>query len=154
MTKPALPAWAAFAEHQEQGQIPRIDVDVDAMYAAFLAEFAANPPKPADFPGGAVTVRNAAVKGAPPTVAIGPMTAEEAVCDPKAPTQYWLECAFQCMKMDLQVAMRSFAFEIRTKDAEKRYALAKHKEGRGVIAATWGKEAKQHFRRLRGFIPS
>lgn len=142
-----LPAWAKLAANQAEGRLPRIDVDADAMYAAWLAEFAANPPKPEDFPG-------RAVKEGGKASTIPPMTAEQAICDTERPTKYWLECAFQCMKLELQVAMRTYAFEIRVHDQTKRFAQAKWPEGRGILAATKGLEARDHFRRLRGVLPA
>ena len=69
------------------------------------------------------------------------------------PDQYWLEVAFQFIKLELQVAMRMFAFEIRIHDPAKRWAQSKHPAGRGAALASRGMEAREHFRRLRGFIP-
>lgn len=140
---PALPAWATVSETQADGRITRIDVDADAMYRAWLAEFAARPADPAAF-------RGRRVKGGAP---IPPMTAEEAVCDPARPTRYWLECAYQAMKLELQRVLGRFDFEIRVHDAAKTFAQAKWPEGRGVAAATVGFEAREHFRRLRGMLP-
>ncbi len=148
-----LPAWAALAAHQVDGAVPRIDVDAAAMYAAWLAELAANPPDPAQFPARIVAIRNAARPDEASTVSIPAMTPADAACDPARPTQYWLEVAFQCMKMDLQLALRSFTFEIRVHDADKEFQQAKFPAGRGIAAATWGKEAREHFRRLRGVVP-
>jgi hypothetical protein len=68
--------------------------------------------------------------------------------------RYWLEVAYQCIKMELQVAMRRFGFEIHIHDPEKHWAQAKVPNGKGADAASKGKEAREHFRRLRGFIPS
>lgn len=70
------------------------------------------------------------------------------------PDQYWLEVAYQCIKLELQVCMRGFTFEIRIHDAGKRWAQAKFPKGRGAIAATYGYEAKGHFARLRGGLPT
>jgi hypothetical protein len=74
------------------------------------------------------------------------------------PTAYWLEVAYQCMKMELQVAMRSFGFEIHVHDEGKKYAQKAHDPGRGPEKAAGGlrggREAREHFKRLRGFIPS
>lgn len=144
MTEATLPGWAALAAHQVDGRLLIVDVDADAMYRAWLAAFAANPPRPADFPG-------RRMKAGP---AIPAMSAKDAACDPAAPTQYWLECAYQCMKLELQVALRRFDFEIRVHDAEKAFALAKWPAGRGGLAATRGLEAKAHFKRLRGVLPA
>ena len=67
--------------------------------------------------------------------------------------QYALEVAYQCMKMDLQVAMRTFGFEIRVLNRPK-WALKSHPEGRGVQAATQGREARAHYVRIRGALPA
>lgn len=146
-----LPSWATFAANQVEGKIPRIVVDEAAMYRAFLEEFAANPPKPEDFPGRSFDVPRR--EGGSRKIHYERMTVEEARCDPDAPTQYWLECAYQCMKLELQLALRSFALEIRLHDPEHRYALKAHPEGRCPWAASRGLEAKSHFKRLRGVLP-
>lgn len=166
MTKPNLPAWARLADDQPEGYTPRVLVDADAMYRAWLDELAANPPAASSeaerkagavafpaFPAQQIQIRNAAPGAKQGTASVAAMTAAEAACDPAKPTQYWLEVAYQCAKMDLQVAMRTPGFEIRILDAEKTFALAKWPEGRGIVAATWGKEAREHFRRCRGFVP-
>lgn len=69
------------------------------------------------------------------------------------PTQYHLEVAYQCMKMDMQKEF-GFAIEIRISDPGKKWALTNFKKGKGAHAATQGREAREHYRRLRGFIPS
>lgn len=166
MPNPNLPAWARLADEQQVGYTPRVLVDADAMYRAWLAELAAHPPvasTEADraagaiafpaFPAQTIQIRNAAPGARQGTATVGAMTEAEAACDPAKPTQYWLEVAYQCAKMDLQVAMRTPGFEIRILDTDKNFALAKWPEGRGLVAATWGKEAREHFRRLRGFVP-
>ena len=91
----------------------------------------------------------------------------EAGPDPKKPTQYWLEVAYQCMKMDMQTAC-GFQIEIQITNASgKKWALIKHPDPdrkidkatgnvvmTGVFKATKGLEAKRHYKALRGFIPS
>ena len=57
------------------------------------------------------------------------------------------------MKMDLKLAVHGHGFEIRVHDSERAFAHAKHPEGRGIVATTWGKEAREHLRRLRGVVP-
>jgi len=87
--------------------------------------------------------------------------------NPKKPTQYWLEVAYQCMKMDMQAAC-GFQIEIQITNASgKKWALIKHPDPdhkvdketgivimTGVYKATKGLEAKRHYKALRGFIPS
>lgn len=151
-----LPDWAKHRETPE-GRIPAVDVDADGMYEAWLAElkahYAEHTPdewKDAD----------------------GKITKEWAGClaELEAPTAYWLEVAYQCGKMELQIAMQTFAFEIRihstrvreptaeAPDPPKKWAQKHAKPGRGAHKAagglSGGREAREHFKRLRGFIPS
>jgi len=74
--------------------------------------------------------------------------------EPEKPDQYWLEVAYQCIKMELQLAMRTFAMEIRIHDLGKKWAQKNYPEGRGARAATFGREARGHFKRIRGVLPS
>jgi hypothetical protein len=75
--------------------------------------------------------------------------------------QYWLEVAYQCIKMDVQAAIAGTKFDPRSAgmSAEFRFsnapefALAKHPTGRGVAVATKGREARDHYRRIRGSLP-
>jgi hypothetical protein len=73
------------------------------------------------------------------------------------PDQYWIEVCYQCIKLDLQVAFKGTGvlIVIRGKDAEAkmRWRLENHPEGKGVHRATYGKEARDHYKRIRGFIP-
>ena len=70
--------------------------------------------------------------------------------------QYWLEVAYQCAKMDVQAAVLraggDFGFAIKVLNRPD-YALRNWAAGRGIEAATQGKEARQHYKRLRGWIP-
>ena len=72
--------------------------------------------------------------------------------DEKDVDQYWLEVAYQFMKMDVQKAMGHFNFNINVTNRPK-WALANHKPGRGIVAATQGREARQHYVRIRGTLP-
>ncbi len=75
--------------------------------------------------------------------------------------QYWLETAYQCIKMDVQTALeQSELSPARTNQPVQinftrapQYALAAHPVGRGTHAATKGREAREHYKRLRGRIP-
>lgn len=70
--------------------------------------------------------------------------------------QYRLEVMYQCMKMDLQMAVRSFAFDIKVRGDEgrkDRWGLKNHPPGLGVEAASKGLGAREHYRRIRGFVP-
>jgi hypothetical protein len=109
----------------KHGALQVVDVDADAAYEAWFAELGVDEP----------------------------------------PDQYWLEVAYQCIKMELQVAMRTFTFEIHVHDVGKKWAQSKYPKGRGADYATMlvrdakgkvlgGREAREHFKRLRGFVPS
>lgn len=145
-----LPAWAAFKSGAHR--IPVINVNADKMYAAWLVEIAAYYKD---------IVRGSAK---PPAEMADdkdqPQLRKEWVecfkeLDP--PSAYWLEVAYQCMKLELQVAMRTFTFEIHVHDSAKRWAQKKAKKGRGAEKAAGGvqggKEAREHFARLRGVLP-
>lgn len=67
--------------------------------------------------------------------------------------QYWLEVCYQSMKMDLQLAMGTFAFVIHIHDKDKKFAQSKWPPGKGSAAATKGREARMHFQKLRGALP-
>ncbi len=75
--------------------------------------------------------------------------------------QYWLEVAYQCAKMDLQLAIEGTKYDPRNsgKAAEFHmtnapdFALKKFPPGKGIEAATQGREAREHYRRIRGRIP-
>jgi hypothetical protein len=70
----------------------------------------------------------------------------------ESPTRYWLETAYQCMKMDIQAA-RGFNCEIRIHDPGKKWAQSAYPAGKGAAAATFGREARDHYRRIRGYVP-
>ena len=75
--------------------------------------------------------------------------------------QYWLEVAYQCAKLDVQMALVGTEYDPRFsgKPAEFHFskspelALVLHPHGRGVEAATKGKEARAHYVRIRGRMP-
>jgi hypothetical protein len=77
------------------------------------------------------------------------------------PDHYWLETAYQCAKMQLQEALVGTQYDPRVanKPAEfhfKRspeHALSRHPTGKGARAATQGREARQHFKRIHGRLP-
>jgi len=80
--------------------------------------------------------------------------------------QYWLEVAYQCMKLDMQSAIKGTEIEINggavvllVKDATKlsndgisKWAQERFPKGKGIDAATKGKEARAHYKRIRGVI--
>lgn len=73
------------------------------------------------------------------------------------PTKYDIECAYQIMKMDMQVAHGSYGFTIHVRgdDGRKRRWNLTMFEGHDhdVLVATGGLEARDHYLRLRGFLP-
>lgn len=79
-------------------------------------------------------------------------------------TQYDLECAYQCAKMDIQFAIAGTdlmppeggALCILVKDDDKesgKWAQKNYPAGKGAEAASKGKEAREHYKRIRQ-IPS
>ncbi len=75
-------------------------------------------------------------------------------------TQYDLECCFQFMKMDLQIAVRNSntapveggALRILVEGGKETWAQRLFPPGRGVAAAMNG-EAKTLYRHIRGYTP-
>jgi hypothetical protein len=70
--------------------------------------------------------------------------------------QYWAEVVYQCAKMDCQAAMLraggTFGFSIKVLNRPA-WALANLPAGRGTAAATQGREARDHYIRIRGSLP-
>ena len=83
----------------------------------------------------------------------GAYTAMLALLKVDLPDRYWLEVAYQFIKLELQTAMRCFRFELHLQDPTKKWAQKKYPEGRGARAATYGKEARKHYIRIRGALP-
>lgn len=75
----------------------------------------------------------------------------------KKPNRYWLEVAYQFMKMDLQFAVGTFGFTISVASGDGRKGRWNYKHHPGtdadVVRATNGLEARAHYERIRGFIP-
>lgn len=75
--------------------------------------------------------------------------------------QYWLEVAYQCAKMDVQLALEGTPYDPRTAGKPARvhftrcnhWRLQLHPVGRGPTRATQGLEARDHYRRVRGRLP-
>ncbi len=142
MPQAKLPKWAKKGPVHE-GRLPIIIVDGGAAYAALLPELA-----------------EAAGERLAELEALPKLTDEQekerpqlvAVQDADNPTQYSLEVAYQCLKMDVQSAV-GFGVEIHIKDAKKAYAQKGHPPGRGALAATQGREARGHYERMRGAVP-
>lgn len=158
MANPRLPKWASEAGTNVH-DLPIVRVDADAAYTDLLDEYRAFYK---DGRHHQVEWKNKDGSLSKEWGdAMGGLRSE-------IPDAYWLEVCFQSIKMDLQVAMKTFTFEIRISDPGKRWAQAfvwldKRKsgprpQGRGPEKASGGpgggREARQHYKRLRGFIPS
>lgn len=125
-----LPEWAKMTLRDDMDKIPLIRVDTDKAYPAVLKELA-------DM--GEVNMG----------------TEEQPImveCDPSNPDQYWLEVAYQCIKMTLQ-KVAGMKIEIHFKDATKKWAQKNFAEGRGWFKATKGLEARKHFQKVYGSLP-
>lgn len=153
-----LPDWA---EHQGESQAgrPIIAVDATPMYEALLGELEAFYADEANVPGDW-------------TKADGDLRKEWADAldglQVDEPTRYWAEVAYQMMKLELQLAVGSMRLEIRVHDDEKKYAQANLEPGRPMNKVPGGveeaeadlpgrattTEAREHFKRLRGFLPA
>lgn len=78
-----------------------------------------------------------------------------------SPDKYWVEVAYQCIKLDLQAAIAGTEFDptVTGIPAEfhlsncPEFALANFPDGKGTAAATQGKEARAHYKRIRGSLP-
>lgn len=81
--------------------------------------------------------------------------------EPGSADQYWLEVAYQCAKMDVQMALEGTKHDPRTagKPTEivmtraNHWKLKLHPAGKGTRLATQGLEAREHYRRIRGRLP-
>jgi hypothetical protein len=98
---------------------------------------------------------------------------------PSTLDQYWLECVWQCAKMDVQGALQGTQYQpsVSGKPVEIRvvnrpsYALRNYSEGAGAAAATGGVRvvatgseppragvrvptARAHYQRVRGAVPT
>lgn len=79
----------------------------------------------------------------------------------KKPDQYWLEVAYQCAKMDLQMSLVGTGYDPRTSrmpvefhfSKAPEWALSRFEKGRGIIAASKGREARAHYKKVRGALP-
>ena len=82
--------------------------------------------------------------------------------------QYWIEVVYQCTKLEVQRLVSGTELDPRSHPDEPRalqiritadggrkdrWALNNHPEGRGIKAATAGREARDHYVRLMGVMP-
>lgn len=78
-----------------------------------------------------------------------------------AADQYWLECAYQCAKMDLQAAIENTQYDPRIAGKPAQFNFLRHAHwqqklhppGKGAHRATRGLEAREHYLRIRGRVP-
>lgn len=82
--------------------------------------------------------------------------------DEASADQYQLECVFQCTKLDAQAEIKRAGLDPRPERSlildfrgdKERWKMSGRPEGRGIEVASKGREAREHFKRVRGFIPS
>lgn len=75
--------------------------------------------------------------------------------------QYWIEVAYQCAKLEVLRVIKDMEFDprpakslvIHIESRKESWALDKFSPGRGAAAASKGREARQHYRKWRGFVP-
>lgn len=98
-----------------------------------------------------------------PDVAYPRIVAELGLVEEKL-DQYWLEVVYQIAKMDAQRLVQGTSddprprgaplqIHIRSGAVKERWQIKRRPFGRGVFAATKGKEARGHYRRIRGELP-
>lgn len=137
-TTPQLPRWATAREHE--GARHYIDVDAHVAYEDLLDEYRE-----------LYADGHPALTGKDWEAALADLRSEE-------PSAYWLEVCYQSVKLDLQIACRSFALNISIHDRGKKYRQSRRKDGRNVKLAAGGakggREAREHYKRLRGFLPA
>lgn len=71
--------------------------------------------------------------------------------------QYQAEVLYQCVKLDVQIACGGLGkggIEIHIVRGSGKWALKNLPKGRGAKAATEGREAREHFKRARGYVPA
>lgn len=80
--------------------------------------------------------------------------------------QYKLEVIYQCAKMEVQRLVGGSEHDPRpdrplrimiehaNADSKEKWALKNHPEGKGWETASKGYEAREHYRRWRGFVPA
>lgn len=145
MSSDRLPDWAEVTGENRHG-MPIVEVDTHEAYPVLLDEYRAHYAE--NVPGEWEK-------------ADGELRKEWAECleslNSEEPSAYWLEVVYQTAKLDIVVGMRGFGTENRFHDSGKRYAQAARSPGRGPEKAaggiSGGKEAREHYKRLRGFLP-
>ena len=75
--------------------------------------------------------------------------------------QYWMEVVYQSTKLEVVRIVKAEGLDPRPDKVlvidilsnKGKWALNKFKPGKGVLAANQGKEAREHYRKWRGFVP-
>lgn len=141
-----LPEWATHEGENRHG-MPIIAVDTHAAYPALLQAY-----------------RELYAERTPPEwqKADGELRKEwqdaldELDQDDDEVSAYWLEVVYQTAKLDVILAT-GFNAELRMRDEGKRFRQAARDPGRNPARAAGGvnggREAREHFKRLRGFFP-
>jgi hypothetical protein len=153
-----LPPWASIAENSREKFINDIVIDGPAAYAEWLATLMSETPK-----------HRAAWDAALPKE----RTKEppEVLRSASDVDQYWLEVAYQCIKLDIDMALAGTALDPagtgkhghRKITRAAQYAQADYADNHAVVRdgkpmsgaerATQGREAREHYKRIRGNLP-
>lgn len=158
-----LPKWMKTSEIERRvrnGRVKKrihVEVNADAAYLAFFAAVEARQEKIKERVEDELNLLAEEKAAGRPVDGIEPykpdaLDVEILAFDKTNLDQYWLEVAYQCIKMDCQ-RFNGMGIDIRIRDRERKYCQANYREGRGAHAATQGKEARNHYMRMCGSIP-
>ena len=160
----ALPEWAVFRLDEKGNPIVNgvshvVDILTHVAYPAILREYKAlyDELTPAEFKGTDGKLKKEWAD------CLGNLGAEK-------PTAYWMEVAYQTATMDVQIACHTFALNLEIVDpadanGDRKYYQATAPKGRDVAPAVGGgvhikgvrapgREARDHYRRLRHVMPA
>ena len=133
-----LPSWA----ERHPAQANTILVDPDKFYPEILGE-----------------LRQAALSmSASRLDELGAFPTDVAILQGNNISKYWIEVAFQCMKLELQTALRRYNFSIHLRGDDgrsQRWGLRYHPGTDADVArADRAQQARAWFRVIRGFLPA
>lgn len=141
-----LPKWAEGTGENRHG-MPIIEVDTHEAYPALLQEYRDHYSDPKNIPAEWLKEDGKLRKEWDDCLAS--LGSDE-------PSAYWMEVLYQTAKLDL-VRATGFGTENRFHDEGKVYAQGPRDNGRGPEKAAGGlaggREAREHYKRLRGFLP-
>ena len=154
-----LPEWAVFKLDKKGNPIMNglshvIDILTHVAYPAILREYKAlyDAVIPGEFKG-----------------SDGKLKKEWADClgnlDPENPSSYWIAVVRETAKLDVQIATHTFGLNLKMVDPEKKYREGDLVQGRDPLHAVGGgvgvkgkrapgREARDHYKRLRGVFPA